>query len=68
MSQSLVILQTFFHRAIEEGLFFAVSSGLGWASSCFQSGMPENSSPSKPTVPASSAVCSVSDSVGSIFV
>jgi hypothetical protein len=26
--------------------------------------LPENSSPSKPTVPASSAVCSVSDSFG----
>ena len=41
-----------------------LSSGLGCFSSSCQSGLPENSSPSKPTVPASSAVCSVSDSFG----
>ncbi len=45
----------------------ADSSGFGWPCNCDQSGLPENSSPSKPTVPASSAVCSVSDSFGVTF-
>ncbi len=41
-----------------------LSSGFGCLSNSCQSGLPENNSPSKPTVPASSAVCSVSDSFG----
>ena len=46
----------------------AVSTGLGCDSSAAHFGAPENSSPSKPTVPASSATRSVSDSGGRIFV
>ena len=57
-----------FARAVEEGLFFRGEFGLGSDSSSSQSGLPENSSPSNPTVPASSAVRSVSDSGGRIFV
>ena len=67
MSQSLVIAQTSSTGPSRKACSSAVSSGLGWSISDFQFGMPENSSPSKPTVPASSAVCSVSESVGSIF-
>jgi hypothetical protein len=43
------------------------STGFGSASSAFQSGLPLKSSPSKPTVPASSAICSVSESLGMTF-
>ncbi len=44
-----------------------LNSGFGCLSNTCQSGMPENNSPSKPTVPASSAVCSVSESFGVTF-
>ncbi len=67
VSQSLVIPQTSSTGPSMKACSSAVSIGLGWDSSMFQRGRPENSSPSKPTVPASSATFSVSESGGRIF-
>ena len=68
ISQSLVMRQTSSHRAVEEGLLFGGQFRLGLAEQHAPSpGLPENSSPSKPTVPASSATFSVSDSGGRIL-
>jgi hypothetical protein len=68
ISQSLVMRQTSSTGPSRKACSAAVRVGLGCASSCFHCGMPENSSPSKPTVPASSAVFSVSESCGSMRV
>ena len=68
MSHSSVIRHSVSQGPSRKACSSAVSSGFGCDSSWFQSGLPENSSPSKPTVPDSSAVRSVSDSGGSSFV
>src|SRR5690606_36919551 len=68
MSQSLVIAQTCSHGPSRNACSSADSLGAGWSSNTLQSGLPENNSPSKPTVPASNATRSVSDSGGSILV
>jgi hypothetical protein len=57
----------FLDRAVEEGLFLGVSSCSGFLMKRPQRGRPENSSPSNPTVPASSAIRSVSEICGVIF-
>ena len=67
ISQSLVIRHSSSTGPSRNACSSAVRVGLGWSSNICQSGLPENNSPSKPTVPASSATCSVSDSVGRIL-
>ena len=62
--QSSIIAQSSSTGPSRKACSSTLSSGFGCFSSSLQSGLPENSSPSKPTVPASSAVCSVSDSFG----
>ncbi len=62
--QSSIIPQSSSTGPSRKACSSTLSSGRGCRSSSCQSGLPENSSPSKPTVPASSAVCSVSDSLG----
>ena len=68
VSQSLVILQTSSTGPSRKACSSAVSVGFGCASRSAHFGAPEKSSPSKPTVPASSAVFSVSESGGRILV
>jgi hypothetical protein len=68
MSQSSVIRHSSSHGPSRKACSSAVSCGFGRVSNWFQSGSPENSWPSKPTVPDSSAVRSVSDSGGNSLV
>ena len=68
MSQSSIIRHSSLHGPSRKACSSAVSAGFGSVNSLSQSGLPENSSPSKPTVPDSSAVRSVSDSGGRIRV
>ena len=68
MSQSSVIRHSSSQGPSRKACSSAVSSGFGSLSNWSQSGLPENSWPSKPTVPDSSAVRSVSDSGGSSLV
>ena len=64
MSQSSTMRHSCSHGPSRYACSSAVSCGFGCDSSSRQSGLPENSWPSKPTVPDSSAVRSVSDSGG----
>ena len=68
MSQSSVIRHSVSQGPSRNACSSAVSCGFGKSSNWFHAGLPENSSPSKPTVPDSSAVRSVSDSGGSSLV
>lgn len=67
ISQSLIMRQSSSTGPSRKARSSADSTGSGWRSSWFQFGLPLNSSPSKPTVPASSAIFSVGDSCGVIF-
>ncbi len=66
-SQSSTIAHTSSQGPSRKACSSALSLGAGTASSFDHSGRPPNNSPSQPTVPASSATCSVSDSCGVIF-
>src|SRR3546814_5234286 len=68
ISQSLICLHRSSTGPSRKACSSSVSFGAGCDSSWSQSGSPENSSPSKPTEPDSSAMRSVCDSGGRILV
>ena len=67
ISHSLIFAQSSSTGPSRKACSSTLSSGRAWPSSSDQSGLPLNSWPSKPTVPASSAICSVSDRFGVIL-
>ena len=67
ISQSSIMRQSSSTGPSRNACSSTESVGFGCASSFDQSGLPLKSSPSKPTVPASSAICSVSESFGVTF-
>ena len=66
-SQSSVKRHNSEHSLSRKDCSAGVSFGAGYASNFSHWGLPENSSPSHHTVPASSASCSVCDILGRIF-